>query len=377
MTRVKTRTLRKTLAVPASIEADAMAPIVPQVEANVREVLVDIGDRVRKGQVLVELDAPPLLEQVNRRQSGVEQREADVRLAEAEVAAARSRLSAQLAKRDLRASELRRVEELVGQGQLAQQRLDESAYAAAAAAAEIVSLESDVAVAEARVDRANTDVTVAVAELGEAKAVASFLTVRSPLEGVVTHRSVDPGYYVKPAVGRDAAPMVTVADMSKLRAVVYLTVEDAAMAAVGANATLAINDVPGEVFAGQLARASGVFDAETRMMRAEIDIANPETSTGVRRLRAGGYGVARIVTAEESLPSAPRSAVVRSSDGDYVVRVGPGGALRKAFVSIAFEADDYLGFSGGVRVGDRIVAANAAELQIEERIAGRIRELDE
>ncbi|MEM9185984.1 MAG: efflux RND transporter periplasmic adaptor subunit [Planctomycetota bacterium] len=375
--RVRVRELNEGLTLPASIEADAVAPLMPQVQAYVSRVNVDIGDAVTRGQVLVELEAPQLVEQVNRKAKQVEQGLAEVRLAEAEVEAAQAKLAAQRAMVELRASERRRIGQLAGQGVLTEQRRDEADFGEKAARAGLASIESDLAVARAKVDRAKAQVGVAEAHLAEAESMAGYLRVVAPFDGVVTHRGVDPGVLVEPATRMDSTPLVTVSDTSKLRAIVHLTFEDAPRVAIGARVELRINDAPGEAIAGSLARTSGVFDSQTRMMRAEIDAPNPAGVDGRTRLRAGGYGMAKIETERLSLPSAPAGAVLGAGEERFVMKVGPSGSVRKTPVTVAIEVDGVVGFASGVGEGDRVVAADADRVADGDKLAGRILEVDE
>lgn len=370
--KVKARKLSKSLSVPASIEANATAPLMSYLQAYVDKVNVDIGDQVKAGQVLVELQTPELLEQVKRYEKAIEQCEAEVRLAEAELAAAESGLASQQAMLDLRDSELSRVDQLVEQGMLTEQRRDEAAFGKKSARAELTTVGNSVAVAAAKLDRSKSQVGVAKAELAEAEARANYRFLIAPFEGVITQRSVDPGVFVEPAGSGKAMPLITVSEISTLRAIIHLTRDDAPLAKLGSKATIQLGSSPNQSVPGILARSSGVFDGESRMMRAEIDIANPKGDANNPTLLAGGYGVANIAVRNVELPSAPASAVISSPAGAYVVKVDRNGGLSKWSVEIDIEDSGYVGFRSGVAEGDRILLKDANKYADQDKLTATI-----
>ena len=211
----------------------ATAEIVANREANMRSetagrvvaVMVEVGDRVDEGQVLLRLD-------VGRPASAVQ-------AAEAAVAQSEARLDQ--AKR-----ELQRTRKLVETGGLPEQRLDDA--------------EDSVRLASAARDAALAETRLARRGLTEA-------VIRAPFSGTIVERSVEVGEFLSPG-----SPLLTLADTSLLKARVLLDPREALDIAVGAPASVSVFARPGEEFSGKVARVGEVIDPRTRRLPVEIEL---------------------------------------------------------------------------------------------------------
>ena len=147
---------------PMTLAADQRTELHARVEGYVATVLVDIGDKVTKGQLLVTLDAPELEADVRRRQQMVLQAQANlgvakgaVKTAEAKLLQADSAREEQAALRQLRISERDRYAKLVRAGAVQQEKFDEAQYAVTAVEAAVAKIDADVIAAKADVTAAN------------------------------------------------------------------------------------------------------------------------------------------------------------------------------------------------------------------------------
>ncbi|MBW1874790.1 MAG: efflux RND transporter periplasmic adaptor subunit [Deltaproteobacteria bacterium] len=224
----------------ATIEAEAMTPtstataeILANRQSNMRsetagrvvDVLVEAGDRVKEGQVLLRLD-------VGRPASAAQ-------AANAAVAQSEARLNQ--AKR-----EQARTKKLVQTGGLPEQRLDD-----AEDAVRLASAGRDAARAEAR-----------LARRGLTEAI-----VRAPFGGTVVERTVELGEYLAPG-----SPLLVLADTSLLKARVLLDPREAIDVTVGRTALISVYARPGEVFGGRVVRVGEVIDPRTRRLPVEIEL---------------------------------------------------------------------------------------------------------
>jgi multidrug resistance efflux pump len=283
---VRAQLMETTLTLPASVESDEQAMLMPKVEAYVEEVLVDIGDQVSAGQVLVRLDAPELRHKASEQQRVIGQLQADEKVLQAKLAAAKTQLQALHAKVELEESEQGRLKRLVESGAINRQRLEEAQFELKSANASLARHENSVRVAEAELEKGRAEMQIAHAQFQQARAMVDYLQITAPFAGVVATRNVDPGALVRP--GASGKPLLTVAKVDKLRAVVFATMDTTSQLAVGNKVKYEPDDVPGQIFAGQLSRIAGTYNEKTRMMRAEVDLTNDvDSKTGQRPLRAG------------------------------------------------------------------------------------------
>ena len=224
----------------ATIEAEAMTPtstataeILANRQSNMRsetagrvvDVLVEAGDRVKDGQVLVRLDVGRPASAAQAANAAVAQSEARLNQAQREQA---------------------RTKKLVQTGGLPEQRLDD-----AEDAVRLASAGRDAARAEAR-----------LARRGLTEAI-----VRAPFGGTVVERTVELGEYLAPG-----SPLLVLADTSLLKARVLLDPREAIDVTVGRTVLISVYARPEEVFGGRVVRVGEVIDPRTRRLPVEIEL---------------------------------------------------------------------------------------------------------
>lgn len=367
---VQKQTLRKTIRLPATLIGYERAPLVAMIDAYVKEVHVNIGDEVKLGDPLVDLDAPELTHEVQRQAKMLEQSEAAVELARAEMKAAEAKLDEQQAMLNLRRSEQQRITRITLTGALSASKRDEAMFAFKSAQAAKVRYENAVAVAEAEVNMALARAGVVESDYQKAKALEAFRTIRAPFSGVVTIRNIDIGAFVRPTSGNSARPLIVVEQIDKLRAVVHATVDGASLLDTCDHVELSVDGLSGEKITGKVSRTAGVFDEKSRMMRVEIDIPNePDASTGLRKLRAGTYGEVEIVAAHEDLPTVPASAIFHEGSQAFVMVVDSDGKCQRVPIAASLNVDGFVGVTEGISTGDRVVAENPDQVKENQQLA--------
>jgi RND family efflux transporter MFP subunit len=305
---------------PCSVHAFQVQRVYSEVSGYLKSQTVDIGDRVKVGDVLAEIDVPELEKQVQHYRASVDKANARVRVMDARVGSATADWKAAQADVDwavakvesakawsrFRYLQFGRFTRLAGLDSVEKRLKDEyqENYEAAketerAAVAGVERSKAVVTAAEAKIKQADADVVeskaeveVAQAELEKAQALQGFATLRSQYQGVVTQRSLYIGDFVRAASagGAQQEPLLTVQRTDKLRIVVLVPSRDVPFTDEGDPATIELDDLPGLKFEAPVARAAGAQDPNTRLMRVEIDLANEDG-----KIKPGMFGRATIL----------------------------------------------------------------------------------
>ena len=304
-----------------TVRSSTVSPLSAKVMGNVTRVFVSEGDRVRRGQPLVEIDARDI-------RAKVAQAEAGSQSVEDAIAAAR-------ANADLASATLRRFTVLKDRGSVSAQEFDEVAARAAAAKAELQRAEKMRDQARAGVDEAET--------------VLGFDTVRSPIDGIVTARMIDPGAQAAPGMA-----LVTVEDPANRR--VETTVDEALarQIRVGDAANVATGFSPSGdglkpvTTSGRVANIAAV-DPSTRS--ALVKIALPQDST----LSSGSFVHVRFVTGKRDALTIPASSIASRGQLSLVYVVDRGGIARMRLITPGETFGDRTEVLSGLDAGEQIV----------------------
>ncbi len=257
------------------IQADATANLSSRVAGAVDKVNVGEGDRVKKGQVLIELSAPELRDDLEAAVAKLDQAKAEVEQAEAGVKTAQARLNQARAVTDAAqdaykqaaaspaATPVATLTELRGQFSSA-----EAARMAAAA---------EVGQAEARVKIAQAGVAVALAGVHRAETQLSFTRIVAPFDGFVARNIVDVGTTVAPQRQGESAPLITIMRDDVVRVVFDVDGGSASKIAVGDSVVIGAPPLV-EVFRGKVTRKAGAFESNGlgNTLRVESQLPNPD-----------------------------------------------------------------------------------------------------
>lgn len=312
---------QKALTVPGSVEAYEEAQLFARIPGYVEKWTADIGDRVKKGQVLAVLSVP-------EHEAELAQKKALVVQAQAEVLQAQGLLKEATATLDLATNQIQeaeagvkrarayaryrkltheRLKKLLESRSVSQDIVDEGTRQLEAAEAALAEAESKLRVtraareaglakrdaAEAGVQVARARFDVARANLQRVAVLLQYSRILAPFDGVVTRRSVNTGDLVTPS-GRPAAPLFTVSRVDIIRVVVAVPDRDAPRLRVGSEATIKFDALPDKMFKGKVARIAGALDPAKRTLRAEIDLPNPDG-----KLLPGMYGTVTLMLGKD------------------------------------------------------------------------------
>jgi RND family efflux transporter MFP subunit len=365
---------------PGSVHAFESVQLYAGVAGYLKVLNVDIGDRVKKGQALAQVDVPELDKQVQRYAAMLDQAHARVaqmkaradsaraewEAAKAAVPRAEALLRSKSAELRYRQLQLQRYRDLAATRSIEDKLVDEAtsnrdavregeiaAQEGVTSAREtVLAVAAKIKAADADLEEAKAEVKVAQAELEKAQVLVQFATIVAPFNGIITERNVFPGDYVRAAnEGGPRVPLVTVQRTDLMRVVVQVPDRDVPYCDPGDPAEVEIDALPGQTFPAKVSRIASSEDPDTRLMRVEIDLPNP---TG--KIRNGMYGRASILLEKTTLLTVPSSCLVgKVKDGKgsvYVVRDG-----RARLTPVTIGADDGLriGIATGLTVHDAVI----------------------
>lgn len=240
-----------TLTVVGNLIGEQTVDVAPKTGGRLQSINVQLGDRVRRNQVIAKIEDLEIVEQVKQARASMEVARATIRQREA----------------DLKVAEVNfeRSKNLFGRQLLAKQALDDA--------------ESRYLSAQAQLDLAKAQTEQTGARMEELEINLRNTTIVSPVDGFVGRRNVDPGAWVS-----QNAPVVSVVDISRLRIVSNVVEKDLRMVNAGDQAVVEVDAYPGEKFNGRIARVSPVLDPSTRTATMEVEIPNVDY-----RLKPGMY----------------------------------------------------------------------------------------
>ncbi len=299
----------------------------PQVEfatvsGYLSDVRVDIGDHVKAGQVLAVIDVPEMEKELAEKE--LAEAKAQLESKQSSLESARRQLDHHKANITLQEALLRRREELGAAGHFISDRvLDE-----VRANAEIA--KADLSVAEANRALAANQVDVAAATVEKIKTLLAYTQIVAPFDGVVARRLVNRGDLVQAATATRTTPsagsLFTVQRIDTIRVFCDVPENDVPHLHIGDPAIVKPTGFDGEPFVGKVTRFSLRLDPETRNMRTEIDLSNPD-----ERLYPGTY--AEVSLEMDRRPDAltvPAAAVGSDGDGNFVFTITDNRITRRA-----------------------------------------------
>ncbi len=245
-TRLKTGDAGGHLEISASVQAFDQTPIYARTSGYVKARYVDIGDRVRQGQLLAVIDDPQTAQALMQ--------------AKATVAQYKAQLAQMQANSVLSTVTDQRWQSLVKSGVVSQQDADQRHAQAGADTATVAAAQANIAAGEANV-RSLTE-------------QASFSRVTAPFAGVILSRAIDNGSLISSGSQTGVTQMFTIGQADKVR--VFASVPQANFVGLsdGHVAKVAFRELPGQVYTGTIARTSQSIDPGTRTLLVEVDLKN-------------------------------------------------------------------------------------------------------
>ena len=331
-----------------------------KVPGYLKSITVDVGDRVKAGQLLATLEAPEWSEQLLQATAVEKRSELDVARAKGEVRRAEAAHHLRKISYERLASVAKAKPELIAQAEIedAQGRLHEA--------------EAQLATAQAALASVEQQVRVAGAGRGQVNTMMRYLNITAPFSGVITKRYADLGAMVPAGTSSSALPVVRLSQVDRLRLV--LPVPESVVPRVRIDAPVEVRvDTLGRVFQGKVSRITGRLETSTRTMETEIDVANPG---GV--LKPGMYAYANVTLSQrpETLALPVQAIANSAASGEEAGRrtvlvVGSGGAVASRKIQTGMETPDRVEVLEGLNEGDMVIVA-ASGIKPGQRVTPRV-----
>ena len=283
----------------------------------VAERHADIGDRVKAGDVLLTIDAPEVEQELQRAKAAVDQNKARVQLA---------------------LVNLGRAENLVGNGHIAVQTVDER--------------RANKMIAEA-------DLQAAIAEVKRLEDVRGFQTVRAPFDGTIVARQVERGDKVSADGSQQGNYLLRLAALTTLKIEIDVPQSSAMLVHPGAEAKVTFAELPGEKRNARVIRSAGLIEQASNTMRAELLMPNAD-----QRIPAGLNGQVVIEIAEQSgAVTVPTNTLLTRGGKQMVALVDNDSRVVLKPVSVARDLGERIVIAAGLTVDDRVIVSPNALLR--------------
>lgn len=295
------------LQLPARLEAHARAPIHARVSGYLKSWKVDIGTPVKAGQLLAEIEAPDVEQQLLQAKADLASAQANAALAE---------------------TTARRWQSMLGSDSVSQQEVDEK--------------NGDLKAKRALVNAAQANVE-------RLQATQNFTRIVAPFDGVVTARETDVGALIN---GSGAgAELFVVSDTSRLRVYVNVPQSYAGSIAAGSKARLSVPEQAGRSYEAQVEAFSQAVNAATGTTLIQLSVDNPGGA-----LLPGGYATVSFDLPQNTAAlQVPASALIFDQAGLRVATVGAGDRVEFKPVTIARDLGRSVEIAAGLSASDRVI----------------------
>ncbi len=340
--------LTRALAVTAEFHPFQEIDVHAKVAGYVKRIYVDVGDRVKAGQLIAVLEIPELHDEVQTAEASVSESQEEIRRAQADLQRAKS--AHEVAH--LAYSRLAEVSK-TRPGLVAEQEIDD------ALGRDRVS-EAQSATAEASLSAAEQQLRVAEAKREKVRTLFAYAEIKAPFTSVVTKRYADTGSMIQTGISSEtqSMPLVTLAQENLLRLVIPVPESAVSKIRLGSPVEVSVSAL-GKNFEGKVARFADQVDMATRTMHTEVDVPNP---TG--ELVPGMYASASLVLNDEHNALAiPVQALSRSEDRVSVLLIDKQGKLEERLVHIGIETPDQVEILSGLNEGDLVAIGSRSQLQ--------------
>jgi RND family efflux transporter MFP subunit len=266
-----------------------------KISGYLTRIAVDVGDKVKAGQFIAEIQSPEIDQQMATLRSALENKR----------------------------RALKRTQDLAQQGFFSQQALD----------------------------NAQTEVEVAESQLAELRALSGYRTLHAPFTGVITARYADPGALVTNASSNQAAalPLVTISDTTRLKVTVYVEQSEAPNIRPGLEAEIGDAANPQRRVRGTVTRVSGELDPRTRTLLTEVDFDNSAS-----QMVAGSFVNVTLLIPAPVFVEVPAPALVSRDKKSLIALVTTDKTIRLQPVEVASTDGKVIRIASGLNEGDRV-----------------------
>ena len=325
------------LTLPGEVRGWYSSTIYARVSGYVAKWIVDIGDRVKKDQVLATIDTPELDAQLDAGQAQLVASEAEVKVREAEVDFAKTTYDRWQGS---------------PKGSVSDQEREEK--------------KARYAVSVAQLNAARARVTLDQANVSRLTFLTRFKQVVAPYEGVITERRVDIGDLVTAGSTAATTPLYEIAQSEKVR--VFADVPQIATSEVGEGTPVQVTakEYPNRKFEGKITATSKSIDLKARTLRVEVDLSNDDLA-----LLPGMYVQAAFHLKTTSFVQVPASALIFRAAGPQVAVIDGNATVKFQDVTIARDNGAFVEIASGLSAGDQVALNISNQIANGDRVTVR------
>lgn len=329
-----------------------------KVSGYIREINVDIGDRVHEGQVLATLEIPEMQDDVTRAAAAIQE-------ATAELATARDDLQRAESSHDMAHLSYTRILDVSKRevGLVPQQEVDE------AHSRDLVA-EAQVSAAKSHIVECQQRISVSQAEQAHVKTMYQYAVITAPFAGVVTKRYANKGSLIQAGTASQsqAMPVVRLSQNGLLRLALPVPESAVPLIHLGEQVDVTVSAM-NRKFPGRVARFEDKVDQSTRTMKTEVDVPNASLL-----LVPGMYAEVDLTTGQrQNVLTVPAEAIDGSGDSARVYTVQPSGTIQIVPIRLGIESAQRSEVrSGDLKEGDSVVVGPRAGLKQGDRVQTKV-----
>lgn len=350
------RTLSRQVRLTGEFRAWQQASLHAKVSGYLRTLSVDVGSKVKAGDLIGIVEAPELEAERLEAQASVAAAASDETRAAAQINSARSRVSLARSTQERLAAVNRKEPGLV-----AGQEIDEARTRLEGAIAELDS-------AEAALSASKQRAAAARARLKRVETMLEYCRITAPFAGTITRRFADPGNMIQAGVNSQsqALPLVQLSDVSRLRLAVVVPESDVPQLQLGSELEIHIPALA-RAIAGRLARFTQSVAVNSRTMEAEVDVANPSSTILP--------GMVADVTVRTHTPrnvlTLPVQAISNRGGQSYVLVVSSDGTVNERRIETGLEGGSHVEIRSGLITSDQIVVGSKTLVQPGQKVQAK------
>jgi RND family efflux transporter MFP subunit len=305
-----TRGLHAAIELPGRLEAYTQAQIYARVSGYIKDWKADIGTPVKVGQLLAEIDAPDLDQQIMQAQAALASAQANEKLSKAT---------------------LERGESLITSEAISKSDLDTRS-------ADFGNKQGLVKSAQANLDRL--------------RVLEKYKSIKAPFDGLVTARTTDIGSLINAGNG-GGAPLFVVSEVKRLRVYVNVPQNYVPQIKVGTKAKLSVPEYPDKTFPATIEASAQAVDVASGTTRMQLVVDNSDGE-----LMTGAYANVRLeLTAPDAVVNVPASALIFDKDGLRVATVDANSRVVLKTVTVARDLGKQIELASGITADDRVIAS--------------------
>ncbi len=349
--RVAMEPIMRQSSLEAELEPYQEVDIRGKVAGYVQSITVDIGSRVRKGQLLALLEVPEL-------QSDRDQADATVRRRDAEAKRAQDQLNVAQAVYQFAHLTYQRLSKVNEEhpGMVAGREVDD-------ALGHDQQAEAQVSADRAALAAAQASLREAISSQGKEQAILDYARITAPFDGVITKRYVHTGAMVPAGTSSQATPVVRIAQTDPLRLVIYVPASLVRNVQIGKHVTIRV-PAAGKTFDLPISRMQDAVDLASRTMRIEVDVPNRDMA-----LASGEYAQAELsLERKDNALVVPAVAVIHRRDQASLWVVNAAHCLELRTVALGIESASKVEIVSGVSEGDAVAIGQTGGFQAGEKV---------